>query len=60
MSPELFKVYIHDLSLELDKALNDLNVPVHNGNKITHLLYADDLVMFALDESSLKSLLLKL
>ena len=60
MSPELFKVYIHDLSLELDKALNELNVPVLNGNKITHLLYADDLVLFALDESSLKSLLLRL
>ena len=59
MSPELFKVYIHDLSLELDKALNELNVPVLNGNKISHLLYADDLVLFALDESSLKSLLLK-
>ena len=50
MSPELFKVYIHDLSLELDKTLNELNVPVLNGNKITHLLYADDLVLFALDE----------
>ena len=60
MSPELFKVYIHNLSLELDKALNELNVPVLNGNKITHLLYADDLVLFALDESSLKSLLPKL
>ena len=37
MSPELFKVYIRDLSLELDKALNELNVPVLNGNEITHL-----------------------
>ena len=53
MSPELFKVYAHDLSLELDKTLNELNVPVLDGNKITHLLYADDLIMFALDESSI-------
>ena len=47
------------LALNLIRHWMSLAFQLINGNKITHLLYADDLVLFALDESSLKSLLLK-
>ena len=44
MSPELFKVYILDLSTDLNADLDDMRLPVLNNNRISHLLYADDLV----------------
>ena len=56
MSPELFKLFIHDLSARLD-AIDELNLPVLNGFKVSHLLWADDLVLLALDEISLQKLL---
>ena len=60
MSPELFKCYISDLSLELNEELQLMNVPMLNGNKISHLLYADDLVLLALDAECLQKLISKL
>ena len=39
MSPELFKIYIHDLSVKLND-LSDLNVPPLNQRPITHLFWA--------------------
>ena len=36
MSPELFKIYIHDLSLKLN-SLDDPNVPLLNEIPVTHL-----------------------
>ncbi|MCP4263210.1 MAG: hypothetical protein GY774_37730, partial [Planctomycetes bacterium] len=56
MSPELFKVYIHDLSIRLSN-IDELNVPLLNGFRVNHLLWADDLVLLALDELSLQKLL---
>ena len=53
MSPELFKIFIHDLSVQLDN-IEELNVPVIDGFKISHLLWADDLVLLALDAVSLQ------
>ena len=38
MSPELFKIYIHDLSVELNNMADTVNVPVLNKTNITHLL----------------------
>ena len=55
MSPELFKVYILDLTTDLKADLNDMNIPVLNNNSISHLLYADDLVLLALDAKFLQS-----
>ena len=55
MSPELFKCYISDLSLEFNEELKQMNVPMLNGNKISHLLYADDLVLLALMQSVYRS-----
>ena len=56
MSPELFKIYIHELSIKLSE-IDELNVPLLNGFKVSHLLWADDLVLLALDAVSLQRLL---
>ena len=56
MSPELFKSFIHQLSLDLN-ALVNINVPLLNSNRITHLLSADDLVFLALDGAGLQAML---
>ena len=55
LSPELFKIYILDLSQELEKVLGYF--PHLKDNKISHLLWADDLVLLALDEQTLQSTL---
>ena len=56
MSPELFKIYIHELSIRLSE-IEELNVPLLNGFKVSHLLWADDLVLLALDAETLQRLL---
>ena len=56
MSPELFTVYILDLSTDLNADLDDMRLPVLNNNRILHLPYADDLVLLALDEKCLQTL----
>ena len=62
-SPELFKMYIHELSVDLNNMTNiteSINVPVLNGQLITHLLWADDLVLLACDKKSLQRMIDKL
>ena len=44
LSPELFKIFIHDLSVKLSN-IKDFNAPLLHGTKISHLLWADDLVL---------------
>ena len=56
MSPELFKCYIHELSEQLN-ALTGVNVPELNGTRVSHLLWADDLVLLARDASSLQKMI---
>ena len=56
MSPELFKLFIHDLSTKLEE-IEELNLPLLDGFKVSHLLWADDLVLLALDVTSLQKLL---
>jgi hypothetical protein len=56
MSPELFKLYIHELSLRLSD-IEELQVPLLNGFPVSHLLWANDLVLLALDAESLQKLL---
>ena len=56
MSPELFKLYIHELSIRLEQ-IEELDVPLLNGVKVSHLLWADDQVLLALDADSLQKLL---
>ena len=56
MSPELFKCYINDLSEKLNTT-EGINVPVLDEVKISHLLWADDLVLIALDTVSLQNML---
>ena len=53
MSPELFKIYIRDLSVELE-SLADISSPELNGFRVTHLMWADDLILLALDRTSLQ------
>ena len=56
MSPELFKTYLIDLSKELNNTTG-LNIPVLNGFKLSHLLWADDLVLVSLDKKTLQELI---
>ena len=56
MSPELFKIFVHALSEELNE-LNDIQVPTIASVRVTHLLWADDLVLLALDPTSLEKML---
>ena len=46
-------MYRNDLSIRL-AALQDLSVPELNGFSISHLLWADDLILFALDAVTLQ------
>ena len=59
MSPELFKAYMNYL-LDLSIGLNDtigLYLPSLNGVSISHLLWADDLVLVALYAISSQTLI---
>ena len=55
MSPELFKSYIHDLSEALNS--EDCLTPMLDSTCISHLLWADDLVLLALEPQSLQKLI---
>ena len=55
MSPELFKIYLYELTSELDQT--DAVLPELGGRPLSHLLWADDLVLLALDHRSLQNLL---
>jgi exonuclease III len=56
LSPELFKIFIHDLSAELNTVSND-SCPYLMDTMINHLLWADDLVLMALNKENLQDLL---
>ena len=56
MSPELFKIYLLDLSIDLNEVLG-LKIPNLNEELISHLLWADDLVLLAIDQRSLQVLI---
>ena len=49
-SPDLFKIYLRDLSPELDHE----NCPKLMNQLISHLLWADDLILLALDPVTLQ------
>ena len=52
LSPELFKVYFKDLSDLLNKLSK--NSPELHGHPISHLAWADDVVIMSLDANSLQ------
>ena len=54
LSPELFKMFVHDLSIRLAE-LENISVPHLNGFPVSHLLWADDLILLALDNQSLQA-----
>ena len=56
MSPELFKVYINGLSHALNN-MTGISSPELNKINISHLLWADDIVLMALDRRSLQKLI---
>ena len=56
MSPELFKCFIHELSLQLDQTDVD-ECPKLDETPISHLLWADDLVLMSLSKDGLQQLL---
>ena len=56
MSPELFKIFLLDLSNDLN-SLSDINIPQLNRVNVSHLLWADDLVILTLDAPSLQKLI---
>ena len=55
LSPELFKAYFKELSDLLNEAI--ASCPTLAGLAVTHLAWADDLVILALDQESLQKLL---
>ena len=57
MSPELFKCYLIDLSKDLNNNISELDLPELNGILMSHLLWADDLVLLALSKASLQILI---
>ena len=57
MSPEHFKLYILDFSEKMKDIENTLSLPSLNESKLSHLLWADDLVLLALNKDSLQVLL---
>ena len=52
----MFKCFIHQLSPDLDNA-EAANAPELKNIKITHLFWADDLILLALDQDGLQQLL---
>ena len=56
MSPELFKCFIHQLSGDLNSVEN-VEVPLLKSTRVTHLLWADDLILLALEQESLQRML---
>ena len=56
LSPELFKCYIHELSQRLN-SIDGIECPHLNKVKVTHLLWADDLVLLALNRDSLQTMI---
>ena len=56
LSPELLKIFIQDLSEQLNN-LAGISSPTLNNKQVNHLLWADDLVLLSLDPKSLQSLL---
>ena len=52
LSPDLFKLFIRDLS---DLFYTSGDYPFLNDTQLTHLLWADDLVLLALDKISLQN-----
>ena len=56
MSPELFKIYLYELSAQLDQT-HGAAFPELAGKPVSHLLWADDLVLLAIDQHSLQRLL---
>lgn len=57
LSPELFKIFIHELSVLLNAATATGSYPNLHGRSINHLMWADDIVTLALDGPSLQHLL---
>ena len=58
MSPELFKIFLLDLSKELNDAIgHSTQTPELNNTSLSHLLWADDLALLALDRTSLQHLI---
>ena len=56
MSPELFKCFVHALSEELNE-IHNIEVSLINFVRVTHLFWADDLVLLALNPESLHKML---
>ena len=51
LSPDLFKIFLLDLSPLLDQP----NCPILDDTKISHLLWADDLILLSLDQNTCQS-----
>ena len=60
LSPELFKCYIQAMSEQLNEEFENKEpskVPIMNDVKVSHLLWADDLVLMGQDKTSLQTML---
>ena len=55
LSPTLFGIYLNDLAVELNSA--KLGIKLNNNEYINILLYADDIVLLAENETNLQKML---
>ena len=56
MSPELFKCFIHHLSVDLNH-ISGLSTSTLNSMQVTHLLWVDGILLLGLDPISLQAML---
>ena len=52
--PELFNMFVNNLSIGIAE-LDNISVPHLNGFPVSHLLWADYLILLALDNQSLQA-----
>ena len=54
-SPTLFNIYVNDIRFYLNLHIANINPPILNDTYLTHLMFADDIVLFSQSEIGLQN-----